>query len=58
MASEFVYQTLGFSPVSATQVGYHIHNGLRLDEMLDDMSENALNRQRDFTNSFGRGWIQ
>jgi uncharacterized protein (DUF885 family) len=52
MASEFVYETLAFSPISATQAGYHIHNGQRLDEMLDDLSEPALSRQRDFYERF------
>lgn len=52
MASEFVYETLAFSPVAATQAGYHSHDGHRLDELLDDMSENGLNRQRDFYERF------
>ncbi len=52
MASEFVYETLAFSPVSATQAGYHSHDGRRLDDLLDDMSENGLNRQRDFYERF------
>ena len=52
MASEFVYETLAFSPVSATQAGYHRHAGRVLDELLDDMTENGLNRQRDFYERF------
>ena len=52
MASEFVYETLAFSPVAATQTGYHSHAGHRLDELLDDFSESGLNRQRDFYERF------
>jgi uncharacterized protein (DUF885 family) len=52
MASEFVYETLAFSPVAATQAGYHTHNGRPLDEMLDDLSESAMNRRRDFYQRF------
>ncbi len=52
MASEFVYETLAFSPVSATQAGYHTHNGRPLDEMLDDMSEQAMNARRQFYDRF------
>jgi uncharacterized protein (DUF885 family) len=52
MASEFVYETLAFSPVAATQAGYHSHAGKSLDDMLDDMSENGLNQRRDFYERF------
>jgi uncharacterized protein (DUF885 family) len=52
MASEFVYETLAFSPVAATQAGYHSHDGHRLDDLLDDITENGLNRQRDFYERF------
>ena len=37
-AEEFVYGTLALSPVSATGAGYHVHQGTKLDEMLDDYS--------------------
>lgn len=57
LAEEFVYTTLALSPVAATAVGYHVHEGVVLDELLDDYSEAALERQRalyrDFRNRFG-----
>ncbi len=52
MAGEFVYTSLAFSPVSATSAGYHRHNGLPLDERLDDYSPAALDEQRRFYRDF------
>jgi uncharacterized protein (DUF885 family) len=52
LAEEFVYERLAFSPVLATQVGYHVHRGVRLDELLDDYSVEALARQRRFYRAF------
>ncbi len=48
MVSDFVYTTLSFSPVSATAAGYHVHEGVPLDGLLDDVSEAAMERQRDY----------
>lgn len=52
LAEEFVYTNLSFSPVSATAAGYHKHNGIELDRMLDDMSLASLDRQRQFYTRF------
>src|SRR5713226_4282840 len=38
LTEEFVYSSLALSPVSATSAGYHEHNGVSLDEKLDDYS--------------------
>lgn len=46
LAAEFVYTTLANSPVAATQTGYHQHNGIRLDAILDDYSPTSVQRQR------------
>lgn len=46
LAEEFVFTTLGFSPVNATAQGLHEHKGARFDEMLDDWSPTAVDRQR------------
>lgn len=46
LTREFVFTTLAMSPVTATGAGYHVHQGVRLDELLDDYSEAALARQR------------
>ncbi len=54
LASEFVFSTLAMSPVAATGVGYHRHHGLLLDELLDDYSEEAIQRQRQFYRGFRR----
>lgn len=50
--SDFVYSTLALSPVSATQAGYHTHQGVNLDSLLDDFSPAAIARQRDFYHGF------
>lgn len=46
--SRFVYSTLAMSPVTATSVGYHEHQGVHLDEQLDDMSAAGIQRQRQY----------
>ena len=52
LSDEFVYTTLSFSPVGATGNGLHQYNGQNLDEMLDDLSPAALDRQRQFYEGF------
>lgn len=52
LAEEFVYSTLSFSPITATGVGYHQHQGKNLDEILDDFRPAALDRQRQFYREF------
>jgi uncharacterized protein (DUF885 family) len=52
LTEEFVYTNLKFSPVSATQVGYHQHDGVALDELLDDYSPGAIDAQRKFYSGF------
>jgi uncharacterized protein (DUF885 family) len=39
---------LALAPVAATQTGYHEHNGMPLDEMLDDYSPAGIENQRKF----------
>ena len=48
LRSEFVYETLALSPVSATAAGYHQHQGRKLDEELDDLSAAGIEKQREF----------
>jgi uncharacterized protein (DUF885 family) len=43
---------LGFSPVAATSIGYHEHQGRKLDELLDDLSPAGLDQQRRFYQGF------
>jgi uncharacterized protein (DUF885 family) len=52
LSKELVHDYLAFSPVSATQAGYHSHNGIPLDEVLDDFSEQNLDQQRGFYQGF------
>ena len=49
LTDDFMYGALALTPVSATQAGYHEHNGMSLDEALDDYSAAArpLNQGND-----------
>jgi uncharacterized protein (DUF885 family) len=48
LSTDFTYGALALSPVTATQAGYHEHNGVPLDEALDDYSAAGIERQREF----------
>jgi uncharacterized protein (DUF885 family) len=48
LTQDFIYGTLALSPVSATQAGYHQHDGKTLDDLLDDYSAAGLEQQRGF----------
>jgi len=48
LTDEFTRGALALSPVSATQAGYHEHNGTKLDEQLDDFSAAGIDAQRRF----------
>jgi uncharacterized protein (DUF885 family) len=48
LTDDLLYGALALSPVSATQIGYHEHNGVVLDEMLDDFSPAGMDNQRKF----------
>src|SRR2546422_1008518 len=52
LTDDLLYGTLALSPVSATQTGYHEHNGMQLDEMLDDYSAAGIDAQRKFYEGF------
>lgn len=45
---DFVYSDLALSPVSATAAGYHRHQGVNLDDLLDDYSPEGIARQHAF----------
>jgi len=55
IAEEFVLNTLTFAPSQATAAGYHRHNGVPLDELLDEFSPVTANRQRAFYSRFSSG---
>ena len=48
LTQDFIYGDLALSPSSATAAGYHVHNGMTLDGMLDDYSAAGLEQQRQF----------
>jgi hypothetical protein len=48
LTDDFMYGVLALSPASATQAGYHEHNGMSLDETLDDYSAAGIDAQRRF----------
>ena len=48
LTQDFIYGTLALSPVNATAAGYHQHNGMPLDGLLDDYSAVGLDQQRKF----------
>jgi uncharacterized protein (DUF885 family) len=52
VTEDFVYGSLALSPVAATSAGYHEHNGVRLDEKLDDFSRGGIQDQRRFYSDF------
>lgn len=52
LTEDFLYGSLALSPVSATATGYHLHNGVPLDELIDDYSTGGLDQQRTFYKDF------
>jgi uncharacterized protein (DUF885 family) len=54
MEEEFVGTTLSFSPANATAQGYHSHLGADLDNQLDDVSNQSIQKQRDYYSAFHR----
>lgn len=52
VTEDFVLGSLSMSPVAATAAGYHLHAGVPLDELLDDLSEAGVSRRRAFLAAF------
>jgi uncharacterized protein (DUF885 family) len=52
LSDEFVYTALSFSPTGAAAAGLHEYNQQKLDDMLDDFSPTALDKQRQFYEDF------
>jgi uncharacterized protein (DUF885 family) len=52
LVDDFVYGSLALSPVSATATGYHQHNGVSMDEALDDLSPAGIEAGRKFAQDF------
>ena len=55
IAEEYVLNTLTFAPSQATAAGYHRHNGVPMDELLDEFSVVTANRQRAYYSRFSSG---
>ena len=49
LVDDFVFGALALSPTTATGVGYHMHRGASLDDLLDDYSPAAIAASREFT---------
>ena len=45
-SNRLMLEELALQPVSATQAGYHEHNGISLDAQLDDIGPEAMARER------------
>jgi uncharacterized protein (DUF885 family) len=54
LTEDFTFGTLAISPVTATLTGYHEHDGVHLDETLDDYSAAGIDAQRRFYQSIQR----
>jgi uncharacterized protein (DUF885 family) len=54
ITEDFVLGSLSMSPVAATAAGYHLHAGVPLDELLDDLSEAGIERRRGFLDAFDK----
>src|SRR5437667_3094728 len=52
MSRDLIYGVLALSPVYATATGYHRHNGVALDEQLDDYSPAGAEAQRRLSERF------
>ena len=52
LTDDLLYGSLALSPVTATQMGYHEHNGVQLDGMIDDFSPSGIDAQRKFYQDF------
>jgi uncharacterized protein (DUF885 family) len=52
LSDEYVYTSLSFSPSGATAAGLHEYNNQTLDDLLDDFSRSALDKQRQFYEGF------
>jgi uncharacterized protein (DUF885 family) len=52
LTDDFVYGSLAISPVTAMSAGYHVHDGAKLDEEIDDFSPPGIAQQRKFYSDF------
>jgi uncharacterized protein (DUF885 family) len=48
LVDDFVFENLALSPSSASQVGYHRHRQVMLDDLLDDFSAQGIAEQQRF----------
>src|SRR3979490_1126081 len=46
LVDDFVLGTLALAPTTATGLGYHVHHGASLDDMLDDFSPAGIAASR------------
>jgi len=48
LTDDFVYGSLALSPIDATSAGYHMHDGINLDDKLDNLTNEGIQEQRRF----------
>jgi uncharacterized protein (DUF885 family) len=48
LVENFVHASLALTSSTATSQGYHVHRGIRLDELLEDYSQAGINHARAF----------
>jgi uncharacterized protein (DUF885 family) len=48
LTDDLLYGSLALSPINATQTGYHEHNGMSLDDTLDDFSQAGIDKAKAF----------
>jgi uncharacterized protein (DUF885 family) len=52
LTDEYVYGSLALSPAAATAAGLHSYQGTKLDDLLDDVSPAAIEKQRVFHHKY------
>jgi len=50
LVNAFVFGSLALSPITAAGVGYHLHRGISLDDLLDSFSPTGIEDSRSFLN--------
>ncbi len=53
LVDDFMFGTLALSPTTATGIGYHVHRGASLDDMLDDFSPAGVAASRALLHDIG-----
>ena len=52
LVREYTLTSMSYSPVAASAAGYHVHDGVPLDEQLDNYDETHLAKVREYLADF------